>query len=102
MLPEPIVAPEADAQIQEIDVWWRANRPAAPDLFREELTGAFLSIRTLPQMGRPIRHHRVKGLRRVVLRATRYHAYYVVHRNAIFILAIWSAVRGSGPPLTAG
>ena len=102
MLSEPIVAPEADAQIREIDAWWRTHHPAAPELFCEELADAFLAIRTLPHMGRPVRHRQVKGLRRVLLRATRYHAYYVVHRNAIFVLAVWSAVRGYGPPLRTG
>ena len=99
MLPEPIASPEAAVQIESIDAWWRGNRPAAPDLFREELAAAVLAIRTLPQMGRPIRHPIVKGLRRVVLRATRNHVYYVVHRDVIFILAVWGAVRGSGPKL---
>jgi hypothetical protein len=31
----------ADAQIREIDDWWRKNRSAAPDLFLQELTAAF-------------------------------------------------------------
>jgi len=29
--------PEADAQIREIDRWWRRNRPASPNLFADEL-----------------------------------------------------------------
>jgi plasmid stabilization system protein ParE len=73
MLAEPIVTPEADANIREIDAWWRAHRPAAPDLFREELAQGFLTIRTLPHMGRSIRHPLVRGARRVVLRTSRYH-----------------------------
>jgi hypothetical protein len=28
---------EADAQVDEIDIWWRENRLAAPDLFTDEL-----------------------------------------------------------------
>jgi hypothetical protein len=32
-----VVSSEADAQIEVIDSWWRANRPAAPDLFSQEL-----------------------------------------------------------------
>jgi hypothetical protein len=31
-----LTTPEADAQIREVDRWWRANRPASPDLFAEE------------------------------------------------------------------
>ena len=37
MLSEPIASPDAEAQIEAIDAWWRANRPAARDLFRGEL-----------------------------------------------------------------
>ncbi|MGH9346768.1 MAG: hypothetical protein ACRD26_05820 [Vicinamibacterales bacterium] len=33
--------PEADAQISEIDEWWRNNRPAAPNLFLDGLAAAF-------------------------------------------------------------
>lgn len=33
--------PEADAQIRDIDDWWRRSRPASPDLFFDELTAAF-------------------------------------------------------------
>ena len=36
-----IVAPEAEAQIDAIDAWWRSNRPASPDLFAQELAAAF-------------------------------------------------------------
>ena len=100
MLPEPIVSPEAEAQIETIDTWWRRNRPAAPDLFREELASAAITIRTLPQMGHRVRHRVVKGLRRVLLRASRYHVYYVVHADTIHVLSVWSAVRGSGPRLS--
>jgi plasmid stabilization system protein ParE len=100
MLPDPIVTPEADAQIQDIETWWQAHRTAAPDLFREELAEAFLTIRTLPHMGRSVRHPIVKGIRRVLLRESRYPAYYVTHADTVFILAVWSAVRGSGPPLS--
>jgi hypothetical protein len=34
-------SPEADAEIREIDGWWRANRPSSPNLFVEELTVSF-------------------------------------------------------------
>jgi len=33
--------PEAESQIRTIDVWWRDNRRAAPDLFLDELSEAF-------------------------------------------------------------
>jgi plasmid stabilization system protein ParE len=101
MLPDPIVTPEAEARIQRIDPWWRAHRLAAPDLFQEELADAFLTIRRLPKMGTPVRHPTVKGDHRVLRRAARYHAYCFAHGDTVFILAVWKAVRGAGPPLSA-
>jgi hypothetical protein len=48
--------PEADAQILEIDEWWRRNRLASPDLFFDELTASFDTIRHTPQIGRLLGH----------------------------------------------
>jgi plasmid stabilization system protein ParE len=92
-----IIAPEAQDQIEAVDAWWATHRPAAPRLFREELATALENLRALPLMGRAVRHREVKGLRRVVLRACRYHAYYVPLERAVFVLAVWSAVRGRRP-----
>jgi len=52
-------------------------------------------------MGRRRRHGSIPGLRRVVLRATRYHVYYAVAADGdtVFVLAVWSAVRGGMPKL---
>ena len=36
-----LTTPEADAQIREIENWWRRNRSASPDLFADELAAAF-------------------------------------------------------------
>jgi hypothetical protein len=35
-----LIGPEAEAQIEAIDTWWRANRPASPELFVSELAVA--------------------------------------------------------------
>ncbi len=51
--------------------WWRDNRPAAPGLFQEELEAAMASLSEAPDMG------------------------------TVFIIAVWSAVRGRGPVLTS-
>jgi plasmid stabilization system protein ParE len=36
-----VVTPEAEEQVRAIDSWWRKERPAAPNLFGEELAAAF-------------------------------------------------------------
>lgn len=94
-----IVSPEAEEQIKTIDRWWRENRNAAPDLFVQELADAVAMLEAMPFAGHRVRHPEVKGLRRILLRATRYHLYYITDQETVFVLAIWSSVRGAGPDL---
>jgi plasmid stabilization system protein ParE len=91
--------PEADVQIGAIDDWWRHNRNAAPDLFLKELTASFEVIGVAPQIGRLYRPSPVRGTRRVLLKESRYHVYYVPRGGEVRILAVWHARRGVGPPL---
>lgn len=69
--------PEAGDQIGAIDEWWRRNRLAAPDLFLDELAGSFEIIGHTPQIGRVYRQSPVPGTRRILLKGSRYHVYYV-------------------------
>ena len=93
--------PEADAQIRDIDDWWRRNRAASPSLFAHELATSFEIIGHAPNIGRLYRHSPIPGTRRVLLQNTRYHVYYVVHADDVRVLAVWHAQRGVGPPLRA-
>ena len=92
---------EADAEILEIDGWWRSNRDASPNLFLEELTAAFDTVGDAPYLGRPYPQSPISGMRRVLLKETRYHVYYVPSANEIRVLAVWHARRSAGPPLRA-
>ena len=91
--------PEADSQIRTIDDWWREHRTAASDLFVDELSAAFDVLGHTPQVGRPYRQSPMSGTRRLLLKKTRYHVYYVPREQAVTVLAVWHALRGSGPPL---
>jgi plasmid stabilization system protein ParE len=91
--------PEADAQIRGIDEWWKGNRPAAPDLFLNELAAAFETIGHAPNIGRSYRRSPIPSTRRFLLAATRYHVYYVPQPHEVRVLAVWHARRGVGPPL---
>lgn len=95
------VVPDAELQIRTIDGWWREHRLAAPALFAEELAAALDLIASSPRIGRRRRHPGVPGLRRILLRATRYHVYYAPSADGalLFVLAVWSALRGKGPPI---
>ena len=93
--------PEADAQIRTIDDWWRENRRATPNLFLSELSAAFDIVAHAPHIGRPYRRASVPGTRRILLRGTRYHVYYVPGEHEVRVLAVWHGERGAEPPLTA-
>lgn len=93
-----VVAAPAEQQLRVIDAWWRRNRLAAPDLFAEEFAAGVEMLATYPGVGAPVRRRRFEGLRRFLPRATRYHVYFVATDRAVTVLAVWSAVRGSGPP----
>lgn len=92
---------EADVQIRSIDAWRRAHRLASPDLFAAELASSFDIIGHTPQIGRLYRRSPVAGLRRVLLKSSRYHVYYVPAADGIDVLAVWHGERGVGPPLRA-
>jgi plasmid stabilization system protein ParE len=70
------VVRRVDREITEAAAWWRANRPIAPDAFREELQRAFDLITSQPQVGTRARNIKLAGVRRVHLSRIRYYLYY--------------------------
>ena len=95
-----VTTPESDTQIRAIDQWWRTNRPAAPELFAEELANCLVLLEQAPAIGKPYRRHpSAPGLRRLLLRATRYHVYYLPRAEVVTVLAVWHSCRGQLPPL---
>ncbi len=91
----PRAAEEADA----IDLWWRVNRPAAPDLFNRELEDAVARVASAPTLGRPAdpEDPDFPAVRRVLMRRTRYHVYFVVDGDILEVVAVWHAARERGP-----
>jgi plasmid stabilization system protein ParE len=74
------ITPEADEQIAAIQAWWVEHRPVAPSLFAEEFASGVDLIARMPRAGRRLRQRSVPGLRRLLLRSTRYHVYYAPGR----------------------
>ena len=72
-----------------------------PDLFAQELANLFSTIEVAPEAGHRYSHPEVKGLRRLPLRATRNHVYYVDTGDIVVILAVWGAIKKSGPDLSS-
>ena len=94
------VTPRAEAQILAIEAWWRENRPSAPDLFVDELAEAFSTLSLIPLSGTPYDCPEPEGVRRLPLRLTRNHIYYVTTDETLTILAVWGSTRGRGPDLS--
>jgi plasmid stabilization system protein ParE len=92
---------DADEMVEQIDAWWLANRPAAPDLFLDEMATALTLLVEAPGIGTPYAHRTLRGARRLHLARTRYHLYYVHNAVAgeVVVLAVWSALRGTTPVL---
>lgn len=94
-------APQAREQVRAIDTWWRSYRQASPGLFTQELAEAVATIAIAPESGTKYFHWKVKGVRRVLMRATRHHVYYVVVGDTALVLAVWGAVKRRGPKLSS-
>jgi plasmid stabilization system protein ParE len=90
---------EADAQVEEIDRWWHANREDSPDLFQQELSQGLALISQTPRLGVRYQEYPARNVRRVLLRVTGYHLYYLTRTDVVWVVAVWHARRGSEPPL---
>lgn len=96
-----VLAETARSQIRKADGWWRGNRSDAPTLFADELESALTLLETAPEIAPRSRRSRRRGIRRLLLRRTRFQIYYAYDRatSIVLVVAIWGAVRGHGPPL---
>ncbi len=94
------LSPEALEQAQAIRAWWIENRPAAPDLFADELGAAIRKLGAVPRIGARYEATTLREMRRVLMSRSRYHVYYTVDDDSrlVRIHAIWHASREHGPP----
>jgi plasmid stabilization system protein ParE len=85
-------------QVKDAAAWWRENRPEAPELFWRELSGALDLLRTAPLAGAT---YNARGVRRVLMPQTRYQVFYRYEASSgrLSVMAVWSSLRGKGPPL---
>jgi plasmid stabilization system protein ParE len=66
-----------------------SHRQASPDLFAAELAASLDIIGRTPDIGRVYRLSPAPDTRRVLLKATRYHVYYVPLADEVRVLAVW-------------
>jgi plasmid stabilization system protein ParE len=97
-----VFSERAGKQVDAADLWWRANRPAAPDLFAEELGDASLLLAEVPDIGQPfLGARRYRNVRRLLLRRTQHHVYYV-HDDpptVVQVIAVWPTRRRKPPAM---
>ncbi len=91
----------AAKEIREAVAWWRQNRPAAPDLFEDELRAAVSLLGIQPLIGARALNVALAGVRRVQLSGSRYHLYYRIRPRAriVEVLALWHMSRAPAPRL---
>jgi hypothetical protein len=95
-----VLSGRAEREMARVDARWRAERPAAPNLFRDELDELVDVLPSSPNMGKAYgTWHETDVVRRVMLEKTQYHVYYAIDGNSIVILSIWGARRARGPRL---
>ena len=71
------LTPRALAEAKRIKTWWRRHRPAASDLFDQELAAALDRIAQAPGLGRLYEEGDLHvPVRRVLLPKTLNHVYY--------------------------
>lgn len=94
-----VLTRRAERQLEEALRWWKANRPAAPDLLLDNVDRAMELLAVQPAIGAKARGERFREVRRVLLEPVGYHLYYRVRRvlRRVEILAVWHAQRGSTP-----
>ena len=68
---------------------------------RQELEDILALVTTSPTLGMPAEtgDDSFPGVRRALMRRTRYHLYYRVTGDRLEVLAVWHAVRGELPTL---
>ncbi|MFO0585003.1 MAG: type II toxin-antitoxin system RelE/ParE family toxin [Anaeromyxobacter sp.] len=94
------LTPRALGEAERARDWWRAFRPAAPDLFEIELAEVLRRISAFPGAGSPYsRDESGLVIRRVLLPGTLNHVYYAVENGEVVVLSIWGALLESGPGL---
>jgi hypothetical protein len=89
-----VTTPEADEDARRIDQWWLRNRRAAPNLFLEELADALALLGMEAGVGVRFAHRAIPGLRRYLLRSTRYHLYFV-HNDELVVMSTKGALEDS-------
>jgi plasmid stabilization system protein ParE len=97
-----VYSSRAADQIVEIELWWRANRPALASRFTLELDECLDLLSRYPLIGKAHPNRQLKGVRKLLMSATSHYLYYLYDDAAsqIQVLSVWSTHHRRGPKLT--
>ncbi len=92
---------EARRQLSDIVEWWRRTGGRRRISFLRELARATSLLAVTPRAGKAYHRATSASYRRLLLRRSRFHVYYVIDEaeQLVWIVAIWNAARGHGPEL---
>jgi ParE toxin of type II toxin-antitoxin system, parDE len=91
--------PRFKRELRERDKWWRENRPAAPNLFIEELIAAIEQAVTAPLSAKRYFDASDDNVRYIPMSKTQCGLYYTVFEGDVVLLAVWGGRRRRGPKL---
>ena len=74
---------EARAQSRRAVAWWRENRSASEGLLQRELREAIALAGRSPNVGARYPSQALPNVRRLTLRKTRFHVYYLARGDQI-------------------
>lgn len=96
------IEPQAIAQLDELDMWWREHRPESRTSVLDELEHALAALREQPDIGALYTRGGVHNVRLLRLHGTPYLLYY--HHepggDLLSVVAVWSGMRGVGPDVS--
>jgi hypothetical protein len=91
--------PRFKREVYREEKWWRENRPAAPNLFVEELIAAIEQAVTAPLGAKRYFDASDANVRSIPMPKTRYSLYYTVYDGEVVLLSVWGGQRRRGPKL---
>jgi hypothetical protein len=96
------IEPQAMAQLDELDVWWREHRSDSRTVVLDEFEAALDTLREQPDIGVPYERGDVRNVRSLRLRGTPYRLFYHHEPGAdlLSVVAVWIPMRGVGPAFT--
>jgi plasmid stabilization system protein ParE len=96
-----VLVASAEEQLHEIAEWWMEHREASPSLVMDEFERCVSLLESSPDAGARFHRSRVPGVRRLVMRRTKHHVYYLHDESnvVVYIIAVWGALKLGVPVL---